>query len=142
MQHPCDKRDACECHGLTVLPASVIPAAGNIARYRVSAWQGLMNTDNRRADIATFRTATDDRIVKAWISHDRERRAYRLTVVPVDVKTYSDGVVIHTVAAYSGFSGHVADAPRYSRKTLDALAASADIVGRVGELASSLGGLV
>ena len=101
-----------------------------------------MSTDNRRADVATFCTDTPSRMVKAWISHDRERKAYRLTVVPVEVKVYGDGVVIHTVAAYSGFSGHVADAPRYSRRTLDALATSADIVGRVGELAFSLGGLV
>ena len=101
-----------------------------------------MSTDNRRADVATFLTQNPARIVKAWISHDSERKAYRLTVVPVDVKTYSDGVVIHTVAAYSGFSGHVAAGARYSRKTLDTLATSADVVDRVGELAFSLGGLV
>jgi hypothetical protein len=33
-----------------MLPASVIPAADNIVGYRVSAWQGLMNTDNRRTN--------------------------------------------------------------------------------------------
>lgn len=98
-----------------------------------------MNTDNRRADVATFRTDTDNKIVKAWVSHDRERRAYRLTVVPVEVKVYADGVVMHTTMAYSGFSGRVADAPRYSRRTLDALATSADVVARVRELAASLG---
>jgi hypothetical protein len=101
-----------------------------------------MNTDNRRADVATFRTDTDNKIVKAWISHDRERRAYRLTVVPVEVKTYSDGVVIHTTMAYSGFSGHVAAGARYSRRTLDTLATSADVVDRVKELATSLGAAV
>lgn len=95
--------------------------------------------DSRKVDVATFRTDTDNRIVKAWLSHDRELKAYRLTVVPVEVSTYSDGVVIHKVAAYSWFSGHVADAPRYSRKTLDTLAASPDVIERVRELAFSLG---
>ena len=101
-----------------------------------------MNTDNRRADVATFCTDTPSRMVKAWISHDRERKAYRLTVVPVEVKVYSDGAVMHTTLAYSGFSGHVADAPRYSRRTLDALATSVDVVERVRELAYSLGAAV
>ena len=101
-----------------------------------------MNTDNRRADVATFRTDADNKIVKAWISHDRERKAYRLTVVPVEVKVYGDGVVMHTVVAYSGFSGHVASGARYSRKTLDTLATSADVVDRVRELAFSLGAAV
>ena len=80
--------------------------------------------------------------MKAWISHDRERKAYRLTVVPVEVKTYADGVVMHTTLAYSGFSGHVAAGARYSRRTLDALATSADVVDRVRELAASLGAAV
>jgi hypothetical protein len=101
-----------------------------------------MSTDNRRADVATFPTQNPARIIKAWISHDSERKAYRLTVVPVDVKTYSDGVVMHTVAAYSGFSGHYLSAPRYSRRALDGLATSADVAHRVRELAFSLGGLV
>jgi hypothetical protein len=95
--------------------------------------------DNRKADVATFRTDTPDRVVKAWISHDRERKTYRLTVVPVEIQYYSDGVVIHKVAAYSGFTGHVADGARYSRKTLDNLATSSDVVERVRELAASLG---
>lgn len=98
--------------------------------------------DNRRVDMATFRTATDNRIVKAWISHDRERRVYRLTVVPAEVKVYSDGVVIHTIVAYSGFSGHVADAPRYSRRALEALAQDANTIERVRELAFSLGAVI
>ena len=101
-----------------------------------------MSTDNRRADVATFCTDTPSRMVKAWLSHDRERRAYRLTVVPVEVKVYADGVVMHTTLAYSGFSGRVADAPRYSRRTLDALATSADVIDRVRELAASLGAAV
>jgi len=95
--------------------------------------------DNRKVDVATFRTDTDNRIVKAWLSHDKERKAYRLTVVPVEVKVYSDGVVMHTVVAYSGFSGHVAPGARYSRRTLDTLATSVDVVERVRELAFSLG---
>lgn len=95
--------------------------------------------DNRKVDVATFRTNTDSRIVKAWLSHDWERKTYRLTVVPVEVKVYSDGVVMHTTMAYSGFSGHVANAPRYSRKALETLAASPDVVERVRELALSLG---
>jgi hypothetical protein len=98
--------------------------------------------DNRKQDVATFRTDSDNRIVKAWVSHDRERKAYRLTVVPVEVKVYSDGVVVHTVVAYSGFSGHVALGARYSRRTLEALAESADVVERVRELAFSLGATV
>ena len=101
-----------------------------------------MTTDNRRADVATFPTHNPARIVRAWISHDRERKAYRLTVVPVEIKVCGDGVVMHTTMAYSGFSGHVAAGARYSRKTLDALAASADVVDRVLELAFSFGGLV
>jgi len=96
--------------------------------------------DNRKVDVATFRTDTDNRIVKAWLSHDKELKAYRLTVVPVEVKVYGDGVVMHTVFAYSGFSGHVvAPGARYSRRTLDTLATSVDVVERVRELAFILG---
>ena len=98
--------------------------------------------DNRKANVATFRTDTDSRIVKAWLSHDRERKSYRLTVVPVEVKVYSDGVVMHTVVAYSGFTGHVEAAPRYSRGKLDKLAQDPEVMDRVRELAFSLGAVV
>lgn len=98
--------------------------------------------DNRKVNLPTFRTAEQNRIVKAWLSHDAERKSYRLTVVPVEVKVYDDGVVMHTTMAYSGFTGHVADAPRYSRKRLEALAADVEVLDRVCELAHSLGGII
>jgi len=101
-----------------------------------------MDNRSRRANVATFRTDTDNRIVKAWISHDRERKSYRLTVVPVGVKVYDDGVVMHTVVAYSGFNGHVEAAPRYSRGKLDKLAQDPEVMDRVRELAFSLGAIV
>ena len=98
--------------------------------------------DNRKVKLPTFRTTEPNRIVKAWISHHAESKSYRLTVVPVEVKVYSDGVVVHTVVAYSGFTGHVADAPRYSRKRLEALAVEVEVLDRVCELAVSLGGII
>lgn len=94
---------------------------------------------NRSINIHTYPTETNDRVVKAWLSHDRERKVYRLTVVPAERKTYSDGRVMETIKAYSGFVVRVADAPRFSEKTLEKLARSPEVLDIAGSLALELG---
>lgn len=98
--------------------------------------------DNRKADVATFSTDTDNHIVKAWLSHDRAQKVYRLTVVPVEVKTYSDGVVMHTVVAYSGVAINVEPCARYSRSKLDKLAQDPKVLEAARRHCFRLGGII
>jgi hypothetical protein len=98
--------------------------------------------DNRKADIGTFPTETPNRVIKAWISHDAWSRSYRLTVVPAEVKVYDDGVVMHTVKAYSGGTVHLETSPRYSRRKLDALVSDQNTLDWVTRLVVSLDGII
>lgn len=97
--------------------------------------------DNRTSKIhMVFRTDIPNRFIKAWVSHNAESKAYRLTVVPVERRSYSDGVVMESVKAYSGYTVFVEDAPRFSRKRLEALTADLKVLERVCEMAALLGG--
>lgn len=97
--------------------------------------------DNRTAKITmVFRTDIPNRFIKAWVRHDAEGKSYRLTVVPVERRTYGDGVVMESVKAFSGYTVFVEDAPRFSRKRLEALTADIKVLERVCEMALQLGG--
>ena len=97
--------------------------------------------DNRTAKITmVFRTDIPNRFIRAWISHNAESKAYRLTVVPVERRTYSDGETMEFIKALSGYTVFVEDAPRFSRKRLEALTADLKVLERVCEMAALLGG--
>lgn len=97
--------------------------------------------DNRKSKIhMVFRTNIPNRFIKAWVSHHAESKAYRLTVVPVEQRRYDDGTVMEFVKVFSGYTVFVEDAPRFSRKRLEALTADLKVLERVCELAASLGG--
>ena len=97
--------------------------------------------DNRSEKITmVFRTDIPNRFIRAWISHNTESKSYRLTVVPVERRTYSDGVVTESVKAFSGYTVFVEDAPRFSRKRLEALTGDLKVLERVVEMAALLGG--
>lgn len=87
-----------------------------------------------------FRTEHPNRFIKAWISHNGESKAYRLTVVPVERRSYSDGTVMEFVKVFSGYTVFVEDAPRFSRKRLEALTADLKVLERVVGMAALLGG--
>jgi len=88
-----------------------------------------------------FRTDIPNRFIKAWVSHNAESKAYRLTVVPVERRSYSDGTEMEFAKMFSGYTVFVEDAPRFSRKRLEALTADLKVLERVCELAFSLGGI-
>lgn len=89
-----------------------------------------------------FPTASPDYVVKAWVSHDTASKSYRLTVVPVELRRYSDGGVMELVKVFSGYTVFVEDAPRFSAKRLEALTADAKLLDRVCEMAVRLGGII
>jgi hypothetical protein len=95
--------------------------------------------DNRKAHLLTFRTANPDYRIKAWLSHNAECKSYRMTVVPVETRRLSDGTPMDYIKAFSGYTVFVEDAPRYSRKRLDALASTLKVLERACEMALSLG---
>ena len=102
----------------------------------------LETSMNRTEKITmVFRTDIPNRFIKAWISHNAESKSYRLTVVPVERRwNYTDGTVTESIKAYSGYTVFVEDAPRFSRKRLEALAADLKVLERVVEMAALLGG--
>lgn len=95
----------------------------------------MRHTPPRRADVATI-AIDETHQISAWITYVPERRAYILTVIPEELRTYSDGSIVRIAGAYSGRRVHVEDAPRFSARRLGELAAAAHVVAYVDTFAA------
>lgn len=96
----------------------------------------MRHTSPRRADVATITFPDSPVRVRGWITHDSERKAYVLTVVPETIETF-DGYQIARTTAYSGRRVHVEDAPRFSARRLADLATAAHVRAYVDAFAAA-----
>ena len=96
----------------------------------------MRHTSPRRADVATIAFPDSPVRVRGWLTHDSERKAYVLTVVPETIETF-DGYQIARTTAYSGRRVHVEDAPRFNARRLAALAAAPHVRAYVDAFAAA-----
>lgn len=97
----------------------------------------MRHTSPRRADVATLATDSPALQIRGWLTHDAERKAYVLTIVPEEIRTYADGTVIHVVTAYSGRRVCIEGAPRFNARRLSELAADPGVRAYVDAFAAA-----
>lgn len=96
----------------------------------------MRHTSPRRADVATITFPDSPVRVRGWLTHDSERKAYVLTVIPETIETI-DGYQIARTTAYSGRRVHVEDAPRFNARRLTELASAAHVHAYVHAFATA-----
>jgi hypothetical protein len=96
----------------------------------------MRHTSPRRADVATLATDSPTHQITAWLSHDAERKAYVLTIVPEELER-RDGYTIRRVTAYSGRRVCIEGAPRFSARRLAELAADPGVRAYVDAFAAA-----
>lgn len=83
------------------------------------------STDNRRREVARFPIPGSEDVSIVTVSYPTfadMRRAYTLHVQPTRIERH-DGATIHRYTPSEGYRMTIEDAPRYSARRLDALAA-------------------
>ena len=101
----------------------------------------MRSTDNRRADVATLPLA-GTYTIHAYVAFPTLAaggpRRYSLHVQPVERVTYSDGYSVDRYTPSEGYRVSIEDAPRYSRKRLEALATHPDVLATVERIAERI----
>ena len=100
----------------------------------------MRSTDNRRADVAVLPLA-GTYTIRAYVAFptftDGPRR-YSLHVQPEERVTYPDGYTVTRYTPTDGYRVAIEEAPRYSRKRLEALATHPDVLATVERVAERI----
>lgn len=101
----------------------------------------MRSTDNRRADVAVLPLA-GTYTIRAYVAFPTlaagGARRYSLHVQPEERVTYPDGYTITRYTPSEGYRVAIEEAPRYSRKRLEALATHPDVLGLVQRIAERI----
>jgi len=100
----------------------------------------MRSTDNRRADVATLPLA-GTYTIHAYVTFPTFRdspRRYSLHVQPLEEITREDGWTVTRYTPSEGYRINIEDAPRYSRKRLEALATHPDVLATVERIAERI----
>ena len=84
----------------------------------------MKTTDNRKIDLPSIPLDATHRIAcyVTFPTRNGLERVYSLHVQPMETRTYSDGHSVEVYEPRRGYRVPLEDAPRYSRRRLEALA--------------------
>lgn len=90
----------------------------------------MKSTDNRRITVARWEMPDNEVCeIQVWYPTVKDmKRQYNLSVQPMEIKRYSDGVVMHHYVPTRGYRTVIETAERYNRKRLEEIAARPEVI--------------